>query len=108
MVRKNPIGPVSVRSKTRAPEKIYKDFHGRAPNGLTKVPFRIPRGLIYLGEAVAVEYLSNKLNGGGDGKKAVYRHDCPKGQNIVCTDEGRKQLYVLGPKQIVTSRGIVN
>lgn len=94
------------RSATRNPHQIFRDFHGRAPDAMTSIRMNIPEGLIFLGRAVAIEYESDKRHGGGDGTKAVYRHECGKG-NILCTDEGRRQLYILGPSQIITERGIV-
>lgn len=59
-----------------------------------------------LGEAVALEYRCSKLNGGGDGTKAVYRHEFDRG-GLVCADNRmRKQLYILGSKIKVTDAGI--
>jgi hypothetical protein len=61
---------------------------------------------VFLGKAVAIEYRCNKLNGGGDGKQAIYRHvfETP---SAVCMDEtGRKQLYIIGPQITVDADGI--
>jgi hypothetical protein len=86
----------------------YRSFHGRNPRKVHQVHFHIPKRLVYLGRAVAIEYECDKLNGGGDGKSAVYRHEFDRGA-ILCADEqGRGQLFISGKKIIVTKRGIVH
>lgn len=86
----------------------YRQFHGKDPKRRGKVNFRVPGQLIYLGKAVAIEYESNKLNGGGDGTKAVYRHEFET-PAIVCMDQtARKQLYIIGNSLKVTDAGIEN
>lgn len=86
--------------------RAYGRFHGHAPRFAKTARFRCPKGLIILGEAVAVEYRCDKLHGGGDGKKAVYRHEFDRGA-VVCADESMKrQLYVLGGRVKVTDAGI--
>jgi hypothetical protein len=87
--------------------KKYEQFHGRRSRKTASRPFHVPSSLVYLGEAVAVEYLSDKLNGGGDGAKAIYRHKFSPGA-VLCMDEkARGQLYILGSKIYVNDRGIV-
>lgn len=86
----------------------YITFHGKRTKKERDVNFHVPKGLIVLGKAVAIEYECDKLNGGGDGKKAVYRHEFET-PVLVCMDETmKKQLYVIGPKLIVTDAGIEN
>jgi len=81
----------------------YLRFHGHGPRWSKQARFRCPKGLIVLGEAVAVEYRCDKRNGGGDGKKAVYRHEFDRG----AADETMKgQLYILGGRIKVTAAGI--
>jgi hypothetical protein len=64
--------------------------------------------MVLIGKAVAIEYECDKLHGGGDGKRAVYRHEFEK-PAIVCMDErARRQLYILGPKIVVDDEGIKN
>lgn len=85
---------------------LYTVFHGRRPKRVSNVNFNVPRQLIYLGRAVAIEYECNKLNGGGDGKTAVYRHEFET-PSILCMDErAKKQLYILGEKITVDDSGI--
>lgn len=89
-------------------DKRYRMFHGRDVRSRSSWDFHVPRGLVKLGRAVAIEYECDKYNGGGDGKKAVYRHrfDTPC---FVCMDEtGHRQLYVVGRRLKVSAAGIEN
>lgn len=88
-------------------ERKYKQFHGFAPTELTSIPWHDPQELVYLGRALAIEYESDKVNGGGDGEPCAYRHEFHK-DNILCTDSTGKQLYILGPKLKVEAPGIIN
>jgi len=89
-------------------ESRYQQFHGKPVPRKRQWDFHTPKQLVILGEAVAIEYRCDKLHGGGDGKKAVYRHKFDSGA-FVCMDEtGRKQIYVVGPKITVTEAGIEN
>jgi hypothetical protein len=86
----------------------FREFHGKPARRTSLLDIHVPKRLVLLGEAVAIEYRCDKLNGGGDGTKAVYRHefDTPA---ILCMDErGRKQLYIIGPRLAVNDRGIIN
>jgi hypothetical protein len=88
--------------------KKYKAFHGHEPRFEEEIEFTVPKDLIILGKAVAIEYKTDKLNGGGDGKMAVYRHkfDTP---SYVCMDQtGKRQLYIIGNRLKVTRAGIEN
>ena len=84
----------------------FEEFHGREATGVKGFNFHVPRKLIYLGEATAIEYRCNKLHGGGDGKKATYRHEFKPG-SILCMDEvGGRQLFIFGARIRVDSAGI--
>jgi hypothetical protein len=86
----------------------YAQFHGRHHKKVNALNFHVPKTLVLLGEAIAVEYRCDKLNGGGDGKKAVYRHEFET-PAIVCMDEkARRQLYIIGPSITVDDEGIKN
>ena len=90
--------------------KVYRGFHGRTVRKKREIPFIQPKTLVYLGRAIAIEYECDKINGtpaGGEGDLAVYRHECHE-DNILCTDESGRQLYLLGPHQRVTPRGIID
>jgi len=78
----------------------FKQFHGRNPNEISKINFTYPKSLVYLGEAVALEYKSDKLFGGKH-QVTCYRHKTGKGVKFY-TDPQGKTLYVLGGKFKVT------
>jgi hypothetical protein len=86
----------------------YKAFHGKLPKRITKQKYHEPKKLVLLGEAHAIEYVTNKLNGGGDGKPAIYRHKFETPCKLYMDETGKKQLYILGNKLKVTSAGIEN
>lgn len=86
----------------------YIQFHGHGVRKRMSANFHYPESLVILGRAVAIEYECDKLNGGGDGTTAVYRHEFET-PAIVCMDEkGAKQLYIVGEEIIVTDAGIEN
>jgi hypothetical protein len=87
-------------------QKQYERFHGHGPRTARVQRFDPPTGFVVLGEAVAVEYRCDKLNGGGDGTRAIYRHKFDKGAVVVADQAMRRQLYILGPRIIVTDAGI--
>ena len=90
------------------PISLYEEFHGKRYNKISGIGFHVPKGLVLLGEAIAIEYRCSKRNGGGDGSKAIYRHEFET-PAIVCMDEtGRKQLYIIGPRVKVDHQGIKN
>lgn len=91
----------------------YEAFHGRRVREEKQVRFNFIEStdqLVFLGKAVAIEYESDKINGtpvGGEGDRAVYRHEFARG-DILCTDKTGTQLYILGPKLRTTTRGIID
>jgi hypothetical protein len=87
--------------------KLYAKFHGRASRREMEVTIPDFDTLVVLGKAVAVEYECDKLNGGGDGTTATYRHELHAG-DILCADPSGKILVILGPKLAVKEEGIVN
>jgi hypothetical protein len=89
-------------------KRKYENFHGRPVKSVRTVKFNMPEALIYLGDAHAIEYVSNKFNGGGDGRRATYRHVFKKGAKLYMDERGRVQLYIKGSKIYVNERGIVN
>lgn len=92
-------------------KKAFKDFHGREPQRRIELSVEtmkgFPKKLVFLAEAHSIVYRSDKLNGGGDGTRALYEHKFSKG-TLLCTDAKMKQLYVVGQKLKITSRGIEN
>jgi hypothetical protein len=89
------------------PVKKYEDFHGKPARNKKMQEFYVPESLVYLGEAIAVEYRCSKLNGGGDGKRAVYRHKFETPAMLCMDERAKKQLFILGPSIAVNSRGII-
>jgi len=86
--------------------KAYRAFHGRKVRKVTRVNFVPPKQLIYLGEAVAIEYACDKNNGGGDGTMAVYRHEFETPVKLFMDTTKKRQLYIIGNKVRVTDAGI--
>ena len=89
-------------------ERRYEEFHGKSSRYMNRVEFNLPKKLVYLGEAVAIEYRCNKLNGGGDGKRAVYRHEFETAAKVCMDETGRRILYIIGSKIKVDDEGIKN
>ena len=69
----------------------YNNFHGRSPKKYKQWDFHCPRKLIVLGKAVAIEYECNKLNGGGDGTNAIYRHTFKKSVTLAMDEKNKNQ-----------------
>lgn len=86
----------------------YEAFHGRPIRSHSERRIHIPDCLIRLGDAYAIEYVCDKWNGGGDGKKAVYRHKFSPGAKLYMDERGKKQLYIIGSKITVDEGGIRN
>lgn len=84
----------------------YARFHGHAPRYARNVKFNVPEGFVRLGDAVAIEYQCDKLNGGGDGKTAVYRHVFSRGAMLLMDKSAKRQLYIVGKNIRVTTAGI--
>lgn len=86
----------------------YRQFHGHAPRYRKTFSFQLPKNneLVILGKVVAIEYETDKYNGGGDGTRAVYRHEFETPALVCCDSTGKRQLYILGEKLKVTQKGI--
>lgn len=72
------------------------------------VNFHVPKQLVFLGKAIAIEYECDKWNGGGDGTKAVYRHTFETPAVVAMDERGKKQIYIIGDRLKVTDAGIEN
>jgi hypothetical protein len=92
----------------RSLEQSYEMFHGHGPRTNRQWDFHCPQGLVILGKAIAIEYETDKLNGGGDGRKATYRHEFETPCLVLMDEENSRQLYIVGNRLIVTERGIEN
>jgi hypothetical protein len=91
-----------------SPVSSYKRFHGRKPRNVSTRKFHDPKTLIRLGRALKIEYVSNKFNGGGDGKNAIYVHTFKPGATLYMDEKNGGQLYILGSRIKVTDAGIEN
>ena len=93
---------------TRA-RNAYKSFHGKRVRKVTKINFDNPKPpLIFLGDAVAIEYACDKKNGGGDNTYAVYRHEFDTPVRLFMDATKKRQLYIIGERLKVTNAGIEN
>jgi hypothetical protein len=90
-----------------AAKDLYRAFHGRNPRSIRNAEFRVPRELVFLGNAVDISYRCDKRNGGGDGKMATYIHDFARGTKLF-TDENGKILIIIGEKLKIKESGINN
>lgn len=87
----------------------YREFHGRNPRYAKTITIPdTPRTMIRLGKAIAIEYECDKLHGGGDGKKAVYRHEFETPCHVLITPKGDNIIYITGSKLKTTQAGIEN
>lgn len=86
----------------------YRQFHGRNPRSFTRRRFHKPQHLVKLGRVHAIEYESDKWNGGGDGTRAIYRHRFETPATLYMDETGKKQLYIMGSRVKVTRAGIIN
>lgn len=87
---------------------LYRKFHGRTRPPMTRTEFHIPKTLVFLGRAVSIVYLSNKKNGGGDGKPCEYEHEFETPVDLFMDERGKTQLYLLGRQLFVNEDGIQN
>jgi len=90
------------------PLERYRMFHGRPKGPWRMTQFHIPKTLIFLGQAVAVVYLSNKKHGGGNGTLIEYTHEFETPVDLFMDETGARQLYLIGKKVVVTDNGIEN
>lgn len=87
--------------------KIRSDFQGEPADRARSVS--MPAGKLYkVGRALRVVYESDKFNGGGDGRRALYEHDFAA-SDVMWTQrkKGPALIAVTGPRLTVTDRGIV-
>ena len=92
-------------------DRLFETFHGKEPTGLEEIGWTDPDYLVELGDCLAVEYKTNKVNGAPKarvGKMTTYRHSMAgKGNRIFSNPEGT-MLVILGPTLHIEDRGIVD
>ena len=84
----------------------YEQFHGKRYRKISGIEFHIPKGLVFLGKAIAIEYQCSKRNGGGDGRSAIYRHEFETPATVCMDEKGKRQLYIIGNSITVDDEGI--
>lgn len=84
-------------------EGRYKQFFGFEPTSSFKVEIPFPKAVACLGDALAVEYRSDKKLSPRDSsrRRRAYRHIIGRGVKIY-TDPSGKCLYITGGKFRVT------
>jgi hypothetical protein len=65
-----------------------------------------PGELICIAKPTSISYYSDKINGGGDGKLAIYDHRF-SAKTLLYTDPAGTFLVIAGPNLRITQRGIV-
>jgi hypothetical protein len=87
-------------------------FHGTTPQGrvehISMPDIGKSTRLFCLGEAVEIVYRCPKLNGGGDGKLAEYKHKFNRGTKLFADQSGRQWLFIHGKSLKVEEPGIIN
>lgn len=86
--------------------KKYKQFHGRRPYCKLTKNIKDFNTLVYLAQPEFLTYISDKINGGGTGRKEYFKHKFSKSTKLYCTPDG-KMLIIMGSNMKVTPRGIV-
>ena len=81
-------------------DKLYEDFSGFEKSGEYKTELGQTKKLAYLGKAIAIEYEAQKHS---DKKSHVYRHEF---ENPAIVASNGKDIFIIGKKIIVTTRGI--
>jgi hypothetical protein len=81
----------------------FQLFHSFPPNEIVCQPCSrlIPRVLVHVGQLKGLIYSSEK----GDGRQRTYIHFMEQPPRLACDSHG-SQLYILGGRYRVTSRGI--
>lgn len=79
----------------------FQGFHGRSAEKKSYVEIPHPKAVVFLGEALAIEYASDKALPRLGRRKRGYRHRFSKGVRIYCDSKGTT-LFVTGGRFKVT------
>ena len=93
------------RQGSREVSQLVEDFDGRPAAGKA-APVAFPDDWEYAGAAVSILYESDKRNGGGKGRRSLYRHEFSPGAEAYRAPGG--WCVVVGEKIRVEDRGIVH
>jgi hypothetical protein len=94
----------SEMARARRTSEMWHEFppsHVRRVKGPGRI---IPKTLVALGEAVNVDYKSNKYTG----RMATYTHSFKRPRPILATDPDAKHLHIVGGNVKITADGLVN
>ena len=86
--------------------EAFETFHGYPAQYVSGID--IPEHFGEPQKAVSVLYESDKLNGGGDGRKNLFRHRFRRGTVVEMGDSEYPCLRIYGPTLYVDDRGICN
>lgn len=97
-------GPQSSRDQEGDGRKLFQIFYRFPAPSVIRAPCRrtIPRVLVRLGELRGLIYSSDRES---QGRSRTYIHFMDMPPHLTCDPEGR-QLYIVGGRYRVTSRGI--
>lgn len=84
-------------------KRLFKKFHGRESEKINYINLKSFNELVFLGEAIAIEYKAKKKHLGN--KTEIYRHKFKKGALLLTNG---KELLIYGKKIKINSRGIIN
>lgn len=93
------------RNPSRGAVGLRERFTGAKRNGNAWEIQRLPKRWEELGKAVSILYESDKLNGGGTGKKELFKHNFSPGAMAYGAGEF---LAIVGPRITVDASGVRN
>lgn len=103
-------GPGQERQTDKEPtDQAFRDYHTfHGFDGFAVSSVLIPDNWIRVGAVRSVLYVSDKVNGGGDGTINRFRHVFNSGTVAYISEENPDWMKVEGESLFVDERGIVN
>ncbi len=95
------------RGELARARRTFKTWHEFPAKGVRRVkgpPRVIPKTLVQLGEAVGIDYRSNKY----EGRMRTYTHKFKRPRPILTTDPDAKNLHLVGGNVKITADGLEN
>jgi len=94
---------MSSRDVKRA-SRLYRGFREEAPQRAKRIAYPVPRAVAVMGHVEFIGYVTTHR-----GKAHLYIHEfAPGSRPAMAAGPGRNQLYLVGGRYRVTSRGIVD
>lgn len=95
-------GPKAAQGEVASALARFRRFHGRSAEKKAFVEIPHPKAVVFLGEALAIEYASDKnVPRLGGKRQRGYRHRFSKGVRVYCDAKGTT-LFVTGGRFKVT------